>query len=57
LHHGLQQLSLHGENLTECLFVVKFLAQFLLVEVIAGLLTCVAAEVHHLMVAKRLSEN
>jgi hypothetical protein len=57
LHNGLHQLSLHGENLMECLAVVKVLVRFLLVEVIAGLLTCVVAGVHHLMVAKRLSEN
>jgi hypothetical protein len=51
LHHGLHQLSLHGENLMESLAVVKVLVQFLLVEVIAGLLTRVAGGVHHLLVA------
>jgi hypothetical protein len=39
LHHGLHQLSLHGKNLMECLAIVKVLVWFLLVEVIAGLLT------------------
>jgi hypothetical protein len=57
LHHSLHQLSLHGENLTERLTIVKVLVRVLLVEVIASLLTCIAAGVHHLMVAKRLSEN
>jgi hypothetical protein len=37
--------------------VVKVLVRFLLVEVIVGLLMCVAVGVHHLMVIKRLSEN
>jgi hypothetical protein len=41
----------------ECLTVVKVLVRVLLVEVIVGLLTCVVVGVHHLMVAKRLSEN
>jgi uncharacterized membrane protein len=52
LHHSLHQLSLYFVNLTECLSVVQFLVQVLLVEVIAGLLTCVAVGVHHLMVVK-----
>jgi hypothetical protein len=41
----------------ECMTVVEVLVQVLLVEVIASLLTHVAVGVHHLMVAKRLSEN
>jgi hypothetical protein len=57
LHHSLHQLSLHGVNLTECLTVVMVLVWVLLVEVIAGLLMCVAAGVLYLMVAERLSEN
>jgi hypothetical protein len=52
LYHSLHQLSLHGENMTRCLTVVKVLVPVLLVEVISGLLMHVAAGVHHLMVAK-----
>jgi hypothetical protein len=53
LHHGLHQLSLHCKNLMECLTIVEVLVLALLVVVIAGLLTCIAAGVHHLMVARK----
>jgi hypothetical protein len=53
LHHGLHQLSFHCKNLMECLTIVKVLDLALLVVVISGLLTCIAAGVHHLMVARK----
>jgi hypothetical protein len=43
--------------LTECLTIVEDLVRVLLVKVTASLQTCVAVGVHHLMIAKRLSEN
>jgi hypothetical protein len=53
LHHGLHQLSLHCKNLMECLTIAEVLVLALLVVVIAGLLTCIAVGVHHLMVARK----
>jgi hypothetical protein len=53
LHHGLHELSFDYKNLMECLTIAEVLVLDMLVVVIASLLMCIAAGVHHLVVARK----